>query len=75
VPGNGDVPVLNSVGNRMDMPRRVAADLNRFSRPLLGTLGPQGEHPMPVLPTGRSRRTATTRRRGIIGIFCCEYRW
>jgi len=48
VPGNGDVPVLNSVGNRMDMPRRVAADLNRFSRPLLGTLGPQGEHPMTV---------------------------
>ena len=32
----------------MDMPRRVAADLNRFSRPLLGTLGPQGEHPMTV---------------------------
>ena len=55
----------------MDMPRRVAADLNRFSRPLLGTLGPQGEHPMsvPGVANGSFAANGNDKTAGIIGNF------
>ena len=71
VPGNGDMPVLNSVGNRMDMPGRVAADLNRFSGPLLGTLGPQGEQPITVtgVANGSFAANGNDKTAGIIGNF------
>ena len=55
----------------MDMPGRVAADLNRFSGPLLGTLGPQGEQPITVtgVANGSFAANGNDKTAGIIGNF------
>jgi hypothetical protein len=61
--------VLNSVNNRMDMPG-VATALNRFSGPLLGTLG--NDHCAPTVTgvaNGSFAANGNDKTAGVIGNF------
>ena len=67
--GNDNVPVLNSVNNRMDMPG-VATALNKFSGPLLGTLGTNRCAPTVTgIANGSFAANGNDKTAGVIGNF------